>query len=115
MSSNGYKPREWKPTGLFQRRRKEIAPHVPRLSEILRGVQEELTLRPETAVGSARISSNKDVWLHETQPSEDKPDEAPALWITYKVEPTRVRPTWMDLVDGHVPTNLTIEDDDDDP
>jgi hypothetical protein len=112
VTSNGHRPREWKPTRLFHRRRAEIAPHVPRLSEILTAVEEELTLRAESSRGSARLSPGEDNWLHETEASEDNPDEAPALWIFYKVESTRVRPRWIDLAERHIPTDLTFEDDD---
>jgi hypothetical protein len=107
VSTNGHKPRAWEPSRSFRHRRAEIAPHASRLSEILAGVRLELTLRAETSTGSARLRSGGGYWVHETEPAGDG---APALWIMYKVEPTRVIPTWIDLVDRDVPTDLKPDD-----
>lgn len=80
---------------------------MPRLAEILQAVRLELTFRAETSAGSARLASGGGYWVHETEPVEGG---APALWIYYKVEPTRVIPTWIDIADQQIPTDLAPDD-----
>lgn len=94
MSANGHEPRRWEPSEGFKEAARGLRQSVPRLREILRAVELELTYRAETSRGSARLISGGGYWMHETEAAGD---DAPALLIFYWVERTRVIPDWIEL------------------
>jgi hypothetical protein len=108
---DGHRPREVDQSyGNFQGRKAEIAPHVPRLREILEGVELELRFRADISSGSRHVVGQ--LWVHQTEgdpslPRENGIDvEKPVLWVYYTVEPGRVVLRWLEIADREIPTAL---------
>jgi hypothetical protein len=101
---NGAKHRLVEESEYFKLRRRKLAPHVPRIREVLAVTSRQLAHNAEQ--NAIRLDGGEPgKWVRATVPGTG----APAMWIYYSLSPTVCRLEMLALAAGEPPGDIQNE------